>query len=191
MLAQRDQNPYSTQAHVTVTRPLFFPQPIKLPCLCVYVYVCVCVCVCVCACVCVKTRYMHACVQCVRVYLHACWDSCMLACTCVYACMCVCVHAYVCVNMRMRVLAYGCMQGCVVRRICIFSVLNKSGRIIRWKTLLIFAFLGNFRPSNGLSVSFHGTLLKRVIRQMPILYFVRYIYPRNIPPPLATPSLEW
>ena len=35
------------------------------------------------------------------------------------------------------------------------------------------------------------TLLKRVIRQMPFLCFVRYIYPRNIPPPLATPSSEW
>jgi len=35
------------------------------------------------------------------------------------------------------------------------------------------------------------TLLKRVLRQMPFLCFVRYIYPRNIPPPLATPSSEW
>ena len=132
---------------------------------------------------------MHACSACVC----TCTPAGIRACSRVHVCMraCVCVYAYVCVNMRMRVLAYGCMQGCVVRRICIFSVLNKSGRIIRWQTLLIFAFLGNFRPSNGLSVSFHGTLLKRVIRQMPILYFVRYIYPRNIPPPLATPSLEW
>jgi hypothetical protein len=37
----------------------------------------------------------------------------------------------------------------------------------------------------------HETLLKRVIRQMPFLCIVRYIYPRNIPPPLATPSSEW
>jgi len=34
-------------------------------------------------------------------------------------------------------------------------------------------------------------LLKRVIRQLPFLCFVRYIYPRNIPPPLATPSSAW
>jgi len=38
MLAQRGQN---TQAHtVTVTRPLFFPNPIKFPLFCMHVCVC-------------------------------------------------------------------------------------------------------------------------------------------------------
>ena len=53
--------------------------------------------------------------------------------------------------------------------------------------------------SNGLkdisldvvAMEIRETLLKRVIWQMPFLCFVRYIYPRNIPPPLATPSSEW
>ena len=42
LLAQR---PKPRQAHmVTVTRPLFFPHPIKLPCLCTHMCVCVRVC---------------------------------------------------------------------------------------------------------------------------------------------------
>jgi hypothetical protein len=54
MLAQRSQN---TQANtVTVTRPPFFPHPIKSPCMCMHV------CVCMCVCLCVQKMYMHACV---------------------------------------------------------------------------------------------------------------------------------
>ena len=49
-----------TQAHrVTVTRPLFFPHHIKLPCLCMHV--CVRVCVCVCVRMCKKCTCMHQC----------------------------------------------------------------------------------------------------------------------------------
>ena len=71
MLAQRGQD---TQAHtVTVTRSLFFPHPIILPCLCMLTYASVC------ACLLVRVR-LHA---------YVCVCVCMLtfAQTCMYACL--------------------------------------------------------------------------------------------------------
>ena len=113
-LAQRGQN---TQAHsVTVTRPLFFPHHIKLPCLRMHVCVRACMCVCVCACVCVRVcvcvcaKNVPACMRvvcaCVFVRVLGFVDARVYMCVCVH----VCVHAYV---FRACLLMVVCMRGCV------------------------------------------------------------------------------
>ena len=119
-----------TQAHtVTVTRPLFFPHHIKLPCLCMHV--------CVRVCVCVQKMSMHACVVrvCIctragiRAYLrvhvrvHACACACLCV-WCVYVCsvcmyVCICARAGVPACKRVRVHAYVCM--CVCMRVCVHA----------------------------------------------------------------------
>jgi hypothetical protein len=93
MLAQRGQTHTSTQAHtVTVTRPLFIPNHIKLPC--------VCTCVCACAHVCVQ-KNVHAC-------MHVCWGLCMQTCAFMFVWVCkrlrVHEHAWV----RARAYAFAC-----------------------------------------------------------------------------------
>ena len=66
-----------------------------------------------------------------------------------------------------QVSRYQWNQGCVIQRIHLilrivsnayFTVLNKSGHIIRLQNLhfcRFLAFVGNFRPNNGLQESFH------------------------------------
>ena len=64
-----------------------------------------------------------------------------------------------------------------------------------WQTYYVFVgfLLGSIRiyTCTTFVLRIYWNVAKRVIRQMPFLCFVQYIYPRNIPPPLATSSSEW